>query len=87
MSTLFHEMSTRFLEKATFLLPNYIQAELIRKYGSAFIIFWHVPGPLVVVDSFGATEAAIFIVLSSLVRQMDIEDSLDIFYWFKVNFL
>ncbi len=30
-------------------------------------------GPVVVMDSFGATEAAIFCVLSSLVRQMDLE--------------
>ena len=30
-------------------------------------------GPVVVMDSFGATEAAIFCVLSSLVKQMDLE--------------
>jgi len=39
--------------------------------------------PTVVIDSFGATEAAIFIVLSSLVRQMDLEDNVDVFHWFK----
>jgi len=39
--------------------------------------------PAVVIDSFGATEAAIFIVLSSLVRQMDLEDNVDVFHWFK----
>ena len=36
-----------------------------------------------VIDSFGATEASIFCVLSSLVRMMDLEDSVDVFYWFK----
>jgi hypothetical protein len=30
-------------------------------------------GPVVVMDSFGATEAAIFCVLASLVKQMDLE--------------
>ena len=39
--------------------------------------------PTIVIDSFGATEAAIFCVLSSLVRMMDMEDSVDVFYWFK----
>ena len=39
--------------------------------------------PTMVIDSFGATEAAIFCVLSSLVRMMDMEDSVDVFYWFK----
>jgi protein tyrosine phosphatase len=39
--------------------------------------------PTVVIDSFGATEAAIFVVLCSLVRQMDLEDNVDVFYWFK----
>ena len=39
--------------------------------------------PTVVVDSYGATEAGIFCVLSSLVRQMDIEATVDLFYWFK----
>lgn len=43
----------------------------------------HTDKPTVVIDSFGATEAAIFIVLSSLVRQMDLEDNVDVFYWFK----
>ena len=40
---------------------------------------------MVVVDSYGATEAGIFSVLSSLVRQMDTEATVDVFYWFKVN--
>lgn len=39
--------------------------------------------PTLVIDSFGATEASIFCVLSSLVRMMDLEDSVDVFYWFK----
>ena len=39
--------------------------------------------PTLLIDSFGATEAAIFCVLSSLVRMMDLEDSVDVFYWFK----
>jgi len=39
--------------------------------------------PTVVIDSFGATEAAIFVVLCSLVRQMDLEENVDVFYWFK----
>ena len=39
--------------------------------------------PTIVIDSFGATEASIFCVLSSLVRMMDLEDSVDVFYWFK----
>ena len=40
---------------------------------------------MVVVDSYGATEAGIFSVLSSLVRQMDTEATVDVFYWFKVS--
>ena len=39
--------------------------------------------PTLVIDSFGATEAAIFVVLSSLVRMLDLEDCVDVFYWFK----
>eukprot|EP00092_Neocalanus_flemingeri_P005720 GFUD01006160.1.p1 GENE.GFUD01006160.1~~GFUD01006160.1.p1 ORF type:complete len:1193 (+),score=156.97 GFUD01006160.1:67-3645(+) len=39
--------------------------------------------PTIVIDSFGATEASIFCVLSSLVRMMDLEDNVDVFYWFK----
>lgn len=39
--------------------------------------------PVMLIDTFGATEAAIFCVLSSLVRMMDMEDSVDVFYWFK----
>ena len=43
----------------------------------------HSETPTLVIDSFGATEASIFCVLSSLVRMMDLEDSVDVFYWFK----
>ena len=39
--------------------------------------------PVLVLDSYGATEAAIFCVLSSLVRMLDLEDCVDVFYWFK----
>jgi len=39
--------------------------------------------PTIVIDTFGATEASIFCVLSSLVRMMDLEDHIDVFYWFK----
>ena len=39
-----------------------------------------------VIDSFGATEAAIFTVLSSLVTMLDTEHTVDVFYWFKVQF-
>ena len=39
--------------------------------------------PPLVIAIFGATEACIFCVLSSLVRMMDLEDSVDVCYWFK----
>jgi len=39
--------------------------------------------PTLVMDSFGATEAAIFTVLASLVRMLDTEEWVDIFHWFK----
>ena len=39
--------------------------------------------PILVLDSYGATEAAIFCVLSSLVKMLDLEDCVDVFYWFK----
>lgn len=44
----------------------------------------HSDKPTVIIDSFGATEAAIFTCLCSLVRQMDLEENVDVFYWFKV---
>ena len=43
----------------------------------------HPDKPTLVMDSFGATEAAIFTVLASLVRMLDTEDWVDVFYWFK----
>ena len=39
--------------------------------------------PVMLIDSFGATEAAIFTVLASLVRMLDTEEWVDVFYWFK----
>ena len=43
----------------------------------------HPDKPTLVMDSFGATEAAIFTVLASLVRMLDTEEWTDVFYWFK----
>jgi len=43
----------------------------------------HPDKPTLVMDSFGATEAAIFTVLASLVRMLDTEEWVDVFYWFK----
>ena len=50
---------------------------------SLSIINVYCTGPTVLLDSYGATEAAIFSILSSLVRQMDLEAHVDVFYWFK----
>ena len=50
---------------------------------SLSIVNVYCTGPTVLLDSYGATEAAIFSILSSLVRQMDLEAHVDVFYWFK----
>ena len=40
-------------------------------------------GPLVIIDSYGATEASIFCALASLVEQLDCESHVDVYYWFR----